>query len=30
MVKFSSQPVPVNDPLDLECIALFQAVATMV
>jgi CubicO group peptidase (beta-lactamase class C family) len=30
VVKFSSQPLPVNDPLNLECLALFQSVAALV
>ncbi|MEP9387443.1 serine hydrolase [Mesorhizobium sp. KR9-304] len=27
IVRFSSQPVPVDDPVDLDCVRLFQAIA---
>lgn len=27
IVRFSSQPVPVDDPVDLDCLKLFQAIA---
>jgi CubicO group peptidase (beta-lactamase class C family) len=30
IVKMSSQPVPVDDPLDLECIAFLGALGTMI
>ncbi|WP_353645375.1 serine hydrolase [Mesorhizobium sp. WSM2239] len=29
MVKMSSQPIPVDDPLDRQCVAFFQAVSAM-
>lgn len=30
IVKMSSQPEPVDDPLDIECVSFFQALAAMV
>jgi CubicO group peptidase (beta-lactamase class C family) len=30
IVRFSSQPLPVDDPVDLDCVRLFQAIAERV
>ncbi len=30
IVRFSSQPIPVDDPVDLDCVRLFQAIAERV
>ena len=30
IVKMSSQPEPVDDPLDIECVSFFQVLAAMV
>jgi len=30
IVRFSSQPIPVDDPVDLDCVKLFQAIADRV
>lgn len=30
IVRFSSQPIPVDDPVDLDCVKLFQAIAERV
>ncbi len=30
IMRFSSQPIPVDDPVDLDCVRLFQAIAERV